>query len=212
MEANSDGARGNRSYYRCNSQWHRYTSDTIGPGCTLFMLPLPYYLLFFNYRPTFFTGIYEKITATFNWVLAKKRGKSVYGVNKQPSAAHWRACWPIGRWAVDSETRKSQAKISDHLVVGRPHVDVVVLTCSCGCGCGFAHRMWMWLCPHNQPTQLSLLCRFMPCSKPSSSSSPCSAGKKYVLPSVPVIILACRLTNPRANNYHWHCARWRSIC
>ena len=51
-------------YYECNSNWHRYTWDTIGWGCTLFIAPPPYYSVFSNYRQGFSTEIYEKIATS----------------------------------------------------------------------------------------------------------------------------------------------------
>ena len=53
----------------------------------LYLWPLSDYSVLFNYRQGFLAQIYEKITATLIGA-GFKREKSVYGVNKQPSAAY----------------------------------------------------------------------------------------------------------------------------
>ena len=70
-----NSAPGNSSYYVCNCNWHRYTWDTIGRGCTLFIVPPPYYSVFSNYRRRLLAEIYEKMTATLIGKLGSEEKK-----------------------------------------------------------------------------------------------------------------------------------------
>ena len=62
---------------RCNTNWHRYTWDTIGRGCTLFMVPLWLFGPFQLQTRIFGTNLWENY-CNFNWGWVQERKKCLW--------------------------------------------------------------------------------------------------------------------------------------